>query len=160
MTDDYLTAWATNAIGRHSVRLRASVTAHEEYKRQTNAGMYASVTIIAEPADAFAVSVELPPGVLQQMRDPYGSRVARVPGGRYDGGAFLEETIFGVLDILVTADVYPLLGMHLRLVEAAIHPVDSKPYAFRMAGRQVGRRIVAAHLEARQTCPCGPLRRL
>lgn len=149
MVEDYLAAWSANIIGRTPLRLRVPVWANEEYRRRTTDENYAGITVIAEPSDVFAVSIELRPSVLQQMHGPPQSTVVNMAAVSDEGETFLGEVIFGILDILVTADRYPLLGLRLRLVAASIHPAQSTPSAFRMVGRQVGRRIVVEHIQAR-----------
>jgi translation elongation factor EF-G len=57
---------------------------------------------------------------------------------------YLQEAIFGVIDVLMTAESAPLRNVRLKVVDAVVHPVDSSRMAFRRAGRDAGRKALEA----------------
>ena len=54
----------------------------------------------------------------------------------------LRAAIFEVLDVVLTAEPYPLRDFSLRTVEIHSHPVDSCIVAFRPAGRDAGEKLL------------------
>lgn len=56
---------------------------------------------------------------------------------------FVREAVFGVLDVVIAAQPHPLKDFLLRVVEMEVHPVDSSQHAFRRAGHDAGRKILA-----------------
>lgn len=60
------------------------------------------------------------------------------------GGDFARAAVLGLLDVLLTADPFPLREVALRIVEIQVHPVDSTVVALRRAGRDAGRKLLQA----------------
>ncbi len=88
---------------------------------------YAQIEVIAEPADHWDVSIELPG---EDFANP-------------DRNRWLREAILGILDVLMTKPIQPVLKIRLRLVGAKFDPVDSTEHAFRLAGRDAGEKLLA-----------------
>jgi hypothetical protein len=84
---------------------------------------YARVVVEAEPANQF--SVIGPTGPLTT-----------------EGELFLRAAVYGVLDVVLTAEPFPLRDFALRIVEIQSHPVDSSIMAFRRAGRDAGKKLL------------------
>lgn len=129
---DYLSAWPGNVLGRRSRPLRGRVQVEGWYRRQGGADRYAGIEVVAEPAAAFAVAFDLDPELL-----------ARLEGDTY-GRHFLDEAVFGMLDVLITAEPLPVLGVSIRVVRLDVHPVDSHIEDFRLAGQAAARQIIEA----------------
>lgn len=55
---------------------------------------------------------------------------------------FLRSAILGVLDVLFTAQIYPVRNVRLEIVDAEIDPMRSSASAFRWAGREAGKKII------------------
>jgi hypothetical protein len=53
-----------------------------------------------------------------------------------------QPIIFGLPDVLMTMESYPLYKVRVTLNDAAYHDTDSTEIAFREAARDAGRRIV------------------
>jgi hypothetical protein len=88
---------------------------------------FGRVDVIAEPAESWSVDVELS---RELMEAPYAA-------------AFLKEAVFGVMDVLLVDGPSPLLGVRLRVVGLVIDSVRSSQMAFRLAGRDAGKKIRA-----------------
>jgi hypothetical protein len=59
-----------------------------------------------------------------------------------DGEGFLQAAVFGILDVVLTAEPFPLKDFTLHVVEFESHPIDSNLMAFRNAGRDAGRKLL------------------
>jgi hypothetical protein len=119
-----LEAWFRDLVDRRSAKLPQ--TLRVEGVREAHLGPrceYGRVIVEAEPSAQFTVSV--PAGPL-----PVG------------GDDFVRAAVMGVLDIVLTADPFPLRDFALRIVEIHPHPVDSSVMAFRRAGRDAGRKLL------------------
>jgi len=55
---------------------------------------------------------------------------------------YFDSIVFGLLDVLMTASAYPVRNISLRIDRAEIDPIHSSQMAFRLAGRDAGRKIV------------------
>jgi hypothetical protein len=86
---------------------------------------YGRVVVEAEPATQFAISFP---------KEPLSA----------NGEVFARSAVLGLLDVLLTADPFPLHEVALRIVEIQVHPVDSTVVAFRRAGRDAGRKVLEA----------------
>jgi hypothetical protein len=57
---------------------------------------------------------------------------------------YLDWAVLGLLDVLMVAETAPLTGVRVILEKAEHHEIDSSQMAFRQAGRDAGRKIIAA----------------
>lgn len=89
---------------------------------------HARIDIVAEPADAWSVVVEI-----EQEGD-----------GAAEREALLRQALFGLLDVLVTRPPQPLLNLRVRVVGAEFDPVQANARAFRLAGRDAGEKLLEA----------------
>jgi hypothetical protein len=87
---------------------------------------YANVDVLFEPAALFEVR--------------FGPDISHDDSDR----AFLDAAIFGVLDILLVYGPDPLRNVRITLTRCEIDPVRSSQMAFRQAGRDAGRKVMAA----------------
>jgi hypothetical protein len=60
------------------------------------------------------------------------------------GVGWPDPFIFGLLDVLMNAGPDPLKNVRVTLEQAWYHDADSSRNAFRSAGRDAGRKIIAA----------------
>ena len=81
---------------------------------------------MAEPAERFEV--------VNEVQAQRGLEALRFP----------ECAIFGVLDILMVSESAPVASVRLTLKDALWDPTDTTAMAFRQAGRDAGRKILAA----------------
>lgn len=122
----YLERWARDAVSRQSLPLARSV--HVEGVRIAHLGPRmesARVEFLLEPAQEFEVAVELPPLGAEQAH-------------------FVESAIFGFLDVVLLAEPRPYKDMKLRVLGVDVDPVSSSLIAFRLAGRDAGRKFLDA----------------
>ena len=86
---------------------------------------FAKFTAIVELARMFEASFQLPQSQLTSERQ-----------------VFLDQAIFGLLDILMTRPTYPLRDIRVRVIEAEFDPIHATASAFRQAGRDAGRKLL------------------
>lgn len=125
---DYLNRWAENVISRSSLSLREALEI--EGVRNVHLGPrweFAKIRLRAEPCDHFDARVEL--GLRQTNFEKEG---------------YAESAILGVLDVLLVSGQSPLKNVRVILFYAEDHEVDSTPSAFRMAGRDAGKKLLEA----------------
>jgi hypothetical protein len=123
-----LAQWFENLSTRASLALTNTVRATGVFDKHIAGWRFAQIEIAVEPAEQLSVEVELPEEQRFAMeRDGY-----------------LEEAVFGILDVLMTGETAPLRNVQIRIVGAKIHPVDSSRMAFRLAGRDAAKKVLAA----------------
>jgi hypothetical protein len=127
---NYLEKWAQSIIRRTSNTLKAPVEI--EAVRDAHLGPrweYAKVRLRIEPAETFEVrsEVEIMDDTVRQT--------------------YLDATIFGLLDVLLVAEASPLIRISVCVTALEQHEIDSTPMAFRMAGREAGRKLLQAARE-------------
>ena len=123
---DYLTLWKENVVTRTSMSLREPTEI--EGLCDANLGPrweFAKIRLRAEPSDRFEARVEL------------GSK--RI---KFEKEGYSESAILGVLDALLVSGQSPLRNVRVTLVDAEDHEVDSSPNAFRLAGREAGKKLL------------------
>jgi len=123
---NYLEKWAENLSTVRSQPLRRTVRVEGIHKAHLGPRMeFARVEFEAEPADRFIA-------------------VVRVPGIEADveKQRFIEWAIFGLLDVVMLAEPSPLKNMRITVLGLDVDPVDSSMMAFRLAGREAGRRLL------------------
>ncbi|CAN5394384.1 hypothetical protein BH09MYX1_BH09MYX1_60310 [soil metagenome] len=72
------------------------------------------------------------------------SAVLEVPGrdATAEQQAFLAWAIFGFLDVVMMTEPYPTKSIRVTVAAAEFDPVSSNMIAFRLAGRDAGRKFV------------------
>jgi translation elongation factor EF-G len=115
---DYVALWSEGPPNKKSRILAAPVTVIGEWTHGPKSE-FARVQLTVHPADAFDVVEKL-------------------------GVGWPDPLIFGLLDALMNAEPNPLRNVRVILERAWYHDVDSSRNAFRNAGRDAGRKIIAA----------------
>jgi hypothetical protein len=124
---DFLQAWADGLLKARPLALKLPITVVGERDQHLGPRWeFAKVTVMAEPAEKFEVVNEV-----QAHRELESLR-------------FPEWAIFGVLDILMVSESAPVASVRLTLKEAIWNSTDTSAFAFRQAGRDAGRKILAA----------------
>ena len=124
----YLEQWVESLVSTHSlgvsrpIRVEGVRVAHLGPKLEV-----ARIEFLVENADAFCVVVAEP------NIDPaaYAFR-------------YIDYAVFGLLDVLLVAEDYPLRNIRVTVVSIGIDPVSSSMMAFRRAGRDAGRKVLQA----------------
>jgi hypothetical protein len=124
---DYLKIWAEELLKRKPIRLKSRILVTGERNQHLGPRFeYAKIQISVEPSATFEVVDKIPANEeLQKL-------------------GYLDWTIFGLLDILLTAESSPLSAIRVTLEKADYHAIDSSPTAFMHAGRDAGRKIIEA----------------
>ena len=124
---DYLKLWAEGLLREKPLSLKSRLSVTGERNQHLGPRWeFAKVQVSLEPAASFEVVEAVPPS--DELRQ-YG---------------YLDWAVLGLLDVLMVAESAPLSGVRVILEKAEYHPVDSSPMAFRQAGRDAGRKIIAA----------------
>jgi translation elongation factor EF-G len=122
---DHLRYWSEEVMTRTSARLRGSHRAAGQYDPTTGPRrQYAKVEFLVEPAEEFEVVAEAE-GV-EDSRDSEHS----------------DWAVLGLLDIVLIAWPQPLRDIKVTVTDIDYHPLWSSRMAFRMAGREAGRKLV------------------
>jgi hypothetical protein len=122
-----LSDWFQDLCVQPSLTLPGPIRATGVFDAHIAGWRFAQIDIVAAPAEAFTVEVALSEAQhLSMEREGY-----------------LQEAIFGVIDVFLTAETAPLRKVRLKVVDAVVHPIDSSRLAFRLAGRDAGRKVLA-----------------
>jgi hypothetical protein len=126
MMNDYIQRWMEELVcrPRKSISVPIELTG-ERAKHFGPRSDYASVRIVLESSTEFEVVNEV--GDDQQLKSL----------------GYPEHFIFGLLDILMTAEAMPRTSVRVVLKSASYDPVDSSPKAFLEAGRDAGQKVHA-----------------
>jgi translation elongation factor EF-G len=126
---DHLRYWAEEITIRTSARLNESHRVVGVYGPTTGPRQqYAKVEFLVEPAEEFEV-------------------VAAVEGADDDefwGSECPDWAVLGLLDVVLVAWSQPLRNIKVTVVDGDYHPFWSSRMAFRMAGREAGRKLGGA----------------
>lgn len=96
--------------------------------REANLGPrweFAKIRLKAEPCDHFEV---------QKAVGPNQSKL--------DNEGYLDAAVMGLLDVLLVSGQSPLKNVRVTLIGAEEHEVDSSCNAFRLAGRDAGKKLM------------------
>jgi hypothetical protein len=126
MMRDYIQRWTAELMKRPEKTIASCVEVTGERHKHVGPKIeYASVRVSLEPADEFEVVDEVEQNTeLKQMGYP-------------------DWFVFGLLDILMTAESMPLTKIKIVLKNATYDRIDSSPRAFLEAGRDAGQKIRA-----------------
>jgi hypothetical protein len=124
----WLEAWRTSLVQVRPASIRQPFTVEGSVDKHVGPRwLRARVSVIAEPAAEFSVSVELPEALAAEM----------------ERQGLTEAAVFGILDVLALENPFvPVLGARIRFVGATVDPVDSSKAAFRLAGRDAAIKIL------------------
>jgi hypothetical protein len=124
---DYVQIWFEHLRGRRQASIPARIEILGEYNKHTGpAWPRAAVRLVVEPAEAFEVVDEVEKtDDLEQFAHP-------------------DYVMIGLLSMLMTASSMPILKIRVTLKEVKIDPIETTRMAFEMAGRDAGRKILAA----------------
>lgn len=123
---NYLEEWKRHLFSRKSLVLREPIEV--EGKRDKHLGPrmeYARVVFRIEPAAFFEVDFSS----FKNSLDDIQKRM-------------IDEAIFGLLDIALTANAQPLKNIRIVLVDAEFDPINSSLIAFRYAGIDAGKKVL------------------
>ena len=124
---DYLKLWAEELPKLGSITLKSKITVTGERDQHLGPRWeFAKIQVSIEPAPSFEVVDAVPAN--EELRQ-FG---------------YHDWAVFGLLDVLMVAESAPLTNVRVILEKAEHHPVDSSQMAFRQAGRDAGRKIIAA----------------
>jgi len=125
MTDD-LRLWAESLVSLPSIGLPRIVEVVGEQDRHLGPRWEsARVTFRLEPHDGLELRIT-PSSKLQRMERMH----------------FLSAAAYGLLDVLLTQPTGPMRDVLVVVVDAEANEVDSSQHAFRMAGRNAGKRVL------------------
>ena len=115
--DNYLDS--KKALGWRGIN--APITVEEKFVKVTGPrALFGWVKVSAQPADSFS----------------YHSKV-KWPSDNYDQAIFL-----GLFDVLLSRDMYPILGLSLEIEEIKWHEIDSCYFGYYQAARKAALEIV------------------
>jgi hypothetical protein len=125
---NYIELWAENLKRRKSFQLNGSF----EIVGERNAHLggrceIATIRLTVRPAESFQV---------------YADELSNLKEVEENG--YLDAAVFGILDILIVGESHPLTEVAILFQSMDIHPIESSASAFRQAGRDAGRKILAA----------------
>jgi hypothetical protein len=123
---DYLTLWVEGPSDEDSRNLAAPVTVIGEWTRAANSE-FAKVQLTVQAAKDFEVV-----DAVEQKKE-LGKLGVEWPA----------PVILGLLDSLMNTNLRPLRNIRVTLEHVWYHEVDSTWNAFRNAGRDAGRKIIA-----------------
>jgi translation elongation factor EF-G len=130
--NEYLTLWANELLQRRSSKLNSTISVTGERDQSASPKWdFAKIKLRVEPSTEF----EVVNNVSRDVNNVATSEELQL---------FLNWAIFGMLDVLLVANASPLRDVRIVLMEAEVHRVDSSQMAFRMAGRDAGRKILDA----------------
>jgi hypothetical protein len=122
---DYREIWARNLLEENQLSIEAPMSIIGE--RNVHLGPrweFAKVELNITPANGFQVVDAIP-------SDPK----LRVYGHP-------DWVVFGLLDVLMTAESAPLTGFVVKIEKIEYHPIDSSPMALRRAGRNAATKLL------------------
>jgi hypothetical protein len=122
---NYLTKWYDDIVRRTSLSVPKRLTVEGLHQKHVGPSLqFGRVEMLAEPSTSFEVVVG---------RDVDQSDETQL---------FLEASVFGLLDVLLVSETYPLHNVRLTITRLEIDPISSSQMAFRLAGRDAGRKIM------------------
>jgi hypothetical protein len=124
---NYLALWGEGLPDRNSRLLETPITVVGEHVHGTKSE-FAKVQVTVRAAETFDVE------------DCVAEKIAleKLAVG------WPDPFIFGLLDVLVNSEPQPLIDVRVTLEQVWYHDADSSREAFLKAGRDAGRKIIAA----------------
>jgi len=128
---DYLELWYKDLVARAPGTIKKFSEAWGECERHTGPSVwYAKVKIAIGNSDELQVVDQLDTNKSKRLRSE----------GWYD------QIIFGVLDVMLTSWVSPIMTFRLEIKDVDIHEVESRPIAFRIAARDAASKMLPSLL--------------
>jgi translation elongation factor EF-G len=124
---DYIALWGEDPPDKNSLNLLTPITVIGE-RLHAGKSEFAKVQLSVHPAGGFNV---------------VDSVTERSDLEKLEVG-WPEPVIFGLLDVLMSAEPHPLRNVRVILERVWYHEVDSSRNAFRNAGRDAGRKVIEA----------------
>jgi hypothetical protein len=123
---DYLRLWAEGLLKAKSLSVRSPITVVGERDKHLGPRWeFAKVEVSVEPAEGFEVVNNV--SITDELK----------------GLSFPDCVICGLLDVLMVEESAPLARIRLTLNDAVWSATDTSAMAFRQAGRDAGRKIIA-----------------
>ena len=120
-----LEQWLADVANRQSAQLKQSGLV--EGVRDKVLGPrsdYAKITVAFEPATQLEVDC------------------SAANRSELEADGYLQGAVFGLLDVLLTSENYPIRNVKLTITAAEIHPIHASQMAFRWAGRDAGAKLL------------------
>jgi hypothetical protein len=120
---NYLEQWSNDIISRPVFELKKEIVVKGIRKKHLGPRLeYAIIELKIVPSQK--LEVELPTNFKNEQKE------------------YIDASVFGLLDILLTAKSFPIKNIKIIFQSIDIHPVDSNIMAFRNAGRDAGKKII------------------
>lgn len=128
---DYIETWYKDLITRTPFAIKQYSEAWGECDRHTGPSYwYAKVRILVEPSDNLQVV----------------NKLDQDKSARLKQEGWYEQIIFGVLDVMMTYLTSPCRSFRLLILDVDFNEIDSRPIAFRLAGRDAAIKILSDYL--------------
>jgi hypothetical protein len=122
---DYLTLWNQELLKLKSFTMKSKLTVTGERNQHLGPRWdFAKVRISVEPASQFEV-------IDAAVQDEEAQKAR-----------YVDWTIFGLLDVLLVTESAPLKNVRVTIENIESHPINSSQIAFRLAGRDAGRKVL------------------
>lgn len=123
--DRYIKMWAEGMQARSSAVISSKIQVTGERNQSLGPRFqFARVQVSVEPAPEFEVVDRTP--VSKELREL----------------DFPDWFVFGMLDVLLSAEPHPLHKIRVTLVAVEFDPIDTSAAAFRHAGRDAARKVM------------------
>lgn len=123
-TVKYLEKWFENKNNQKSLKLLDKLYVEGLFDKHLGPMMsYAKVNVLIEPADRFLVEYDLGIDINDEITE------------------LLSYAIFGIIDIFLNLEPYPLKNVKVILEKYELDPINSSLMSFRNAGRNVGEQV-------------------
>jgi hypothetical protein len=123
--DKYIESWLSELANRPQRTISESFAVTGTINRHTGPKIdNMSVRVNFAPADDFTVVNKVP--MTEELID------LRFP----------EMVVFGILDLMMTAEWTPVVKIKITLEAADYHPIDCSPWGFLEAGRDAARKAI------------------
>lgn len=123
---NHFAQWYQNLMTSPSLSLRAEVQATGLRNKHLGPRVeFAEIEVTAQPSTQFEVEfgANLDPGTPAE---------------------YLQGSVFGLMDVLLVSGQYPLRNVRLTISRIGIDTISSSEMAFRHAGREAAKVIIAA----------------
>ncbi|MFA5259998.1 MAG: hypothetical protein WC450_02075 [Candidatus Omnitrophota bacterium] len=122
---EYLEKWIQNLLEQPSLDIDQSYKVKGECKKHLGPRLeYATIDITVEPASSFSVEIS---------QNLFSLNHA---------SAFIESAVYGILDVIMCANIIPFKNVKIVIRKIDIDEIDSNKTAFRKAGRDAGWKII------------------
>ncbi len=131
---EYFKKWFDSLLAEPGMTWGKAISARGECRRHTGPSLwYAAVEIRLAPSDEFQI---------EDLSEP------RVVNRHVDGPRWYDQIIFGVLDVMLTQPVAPIVNFKVTILGVDFDEIRSNPMAFRLAARDAALKILNLHNSA------------